>query len=140
MEILLEDTCKLEEDSTLSNPPPSAASLSRIAAEHNFARLVPFRSSYGSGGKDSSFSTVVLFPDRVSLKHRSKKNKAKKQHSRVKGIGGGGGGRGVMMEDVLHTNTSHGEMSTEEGESGLTAISIDIEPADTLEGAGGMTR
>lgn len=37
----------------------------RIAQEHSYSRLAPFRSSPGSGGKDSSFPTVVLFPERV---------------------------------------------------------------------------
>ena len=37
----------------------------RIAEEHSYSRLAPFRSSPGSGGKDSSFSTVVLFSERV---------------------------------------------------------------------------
>lgn len=37
----------------------------RIAQEHSYSRLAPFRSSPGSGGRDSSFPTVVLFPERV---------------------------------------------------------------------------
>lgn len=37
----------------------------RIAQEHSYSRLAPFRSTTGSGGRDSSFPTVVLFPERV---------------------------------------------------------------------------
>ena len=37
----------------------------RIAQEHSYSRLAPFRSSSGSGGRDSSFPTFVLFPSRV---------------------------------------------------------------------------
>ena len=37
----------------------------RIAKEHSYSRLTPFRSSPGSGGRDSAFPTVVLFPERV---------------------------------------------------------------------------
>ena len=37
----------------------------RIAQEHSYSRLAPFRSTPGSGGRDSSFPTAVLFPERV---------------------------------------------------------------------------
>ena len=44
----------------------------RIAQEHSYSRLAPFRSSPGSGGRDSSFPTFVLFPDRVKKREASK--------------------------------------------------------------------
>ena len=43
----------------------------RIAQEHSYSRLAPFRSSPGSGGKDSSFQTVVMFPDKVKKREAS---------------------------------------------------------------------
>lgn len=44
----------------------------RIAQEHSYSRLAPFRSSPGSGGRDSSFPTFVLFPNRVKKRETSK--------------------------------------------------------------------
>ena len=43
----------------------------RIAQEHSYSRLAPFRSSPGSGGRDSSFPTFVLFPNRVKGRESS---------------------------------------------------------------------
>ena len=58
-------------DSGMSNP---VVLTSRVATEHNYAKLMPFRSSHCSG-KEASFPTVVLFPDRVKGKLRKKKKK-----------------------------------------------------------------
>ena len=44
----------------------------RIAQEHSYSRLAPFRSSPGSGGRDSAFPTFVLFPNRVKKRETSK--------------------------------------------------------------------
>ena len=43
----------------------------RIAQEHSYSRLAPFRSSPGSGGRDSSFPTFILFPNRVKEREKS---------------------------------------------------------------------
>ncbi len=58
-------------------PNIAAALTPRIAVEHNYARLVPFRSSHKEG-KDASFSTTILFPDRVKGKLKKKKKKLSK--------------------------------------------------------------
>lgn len=90
---------------------------SRIAVEHNYAKLVPFRSSHSVGGKGSSFSTVVLFTDRVSskLKKKSQRGKRKAKH--------GKGRLGVVEE-----THSHGEASTEEGEPTVLPTLVEVEP------------
>ena len=38
----------------------------RIAHEHSYSKLLPFRSSIGAGGQDASFPTVVLFSNRIN--------------------------------------------------------------------------
>lgn len=43
----------------------------RIAQEHSYSRLAPFRSTSGSGGRDP-FPTVTLFPERVRKRVESK--------------------------------------------------------------------
>ena len=95
-----------------SVPPP------RLETEHNYARLIPFKNAYSTGSKGSSFSTVVLFADRIrsKLKKKSvKKRKSKYSKSRVGGV-----------EEVQ----SHGEVSTEEGEPSTlpTVMETDAEP------------
>ena len=127
------------EASTLSTPPEKAGKgegsdskppgaifnftpPSRIAVEHNYAKLVPFRSSPSTGNKDSSLSTIVLFPDKVGSKPK-KKMKVKRQpkQSRVKSL--------MAAEE---SQSSHGEAS--EGEFG--AQPMDVESRWVLKGAG----
>jgi hypothetical protein len=87
---------------------PLFSTPSRVAVEHNYAKLVPFRSSHSTGSKESSFSTVVLFADRVSSKLKKKGLKGKKKSKHVKARVSG-------LEELQ----SHGEASTEEGDSTL---------------------
>jgi len=88
---------------------------SRVATEHNYAKLMPFRSSHCSG-KEASFPTVVLFPDRV----RGKKKK-KKKHIK-------GGLKGKPVIDDASSLSMTAEMSGENlassvlSDSGSTAI------------------
>lgn len=89
---------------------------SRIAVEHNYAKLIPFRSSHSAGSKGSSFSTVVLFADRVGSKLKKKGlnlKKRKVKHNKEK------------LEEVR----IHGEVGTEEGESSSTLPTLmEVEP------------
>ena len=109
----------------LSSSYPSPPLSSRIALEHNYAKLVPFRSTYGNGGKDSSLSTIVLFPDRVKM---MLKKRRKKQLKPVKGRTGLEGAHGI-------TGSYPGEMSNEEGDSTLTTTMVP--PVGEAESAGG---
>lgn len=97
----------------LSTPP------SRVAFEHSYAKLVPSRSSLSTGSKDSSFSTVVLFSDRVSSKFKKKGALKGKKRSTVKH------GK-VKLEEVY--SSSHGEASNEEGELSTASVPMEVEP------------
>ena len=94
------------------------SSPSRIAVEHNYAKLVPFRNHHSTGNKDSSFSTVVLFADRVSSKLKKKGVKGKKRFKHVKAA------RMTGLEDL---HNSHGEASTEEGDSSALQVPVEVE-------------
>lgn len=87
---------------------------SRIAVEHNYAKLIPFRTSHSAY---SSFSTVVLFADRVSSKLKKKSIRKRKVVKHNKG-------RFIGVEEVQ----SHGEVSTEEGESSTLPTEMEVEP------------
>ena len=99
-----------QEGDVVNEPSPS-----RIALEHNFAKLVPFRSSHGTGGKDSSFPTVVLFADRITSKLKSKKAKRHLKLDKIK-----------VASSVDNVHGSHGEVNSEEAEGNA----IDVEVAD----------
>lgn len=121
----LEGPKKTEGNELKVSKPPPFTSPSRLAVEHSYAKLLPFRSSHGTstGSKDSSFSTVVLFGNKVNSKLAKKKakgNKRRPKHSKVK-LGSIGGG----VEEV---HSSHGEMSNEEGECSVVPTSLDAEP------------
>ena len=90
---------------------------SRIALEHNYAKLVPFRSFHSTGNKDSSFSTVVLFADKMSSKPKKKGMKSKKKVKQGK--------KSSVQEEQ---QSSQGEASSEfheEGESAATSMQIE---------------
>ena len=103
----------------LSTPP------SRVAFEHSYAKLVPSRSSPCTGNKDSSFSTVVLFSDRVSSKFKKKGLKGKKRSTVKHGK--------VKLEEV---HSSHGEASNEEGELSAASVPMEVEPPRYAVGKG----
>lgn len=109
----------------LGSTPPSRPreTTSRVAFEHSYAKLVPSRSSLSTGNKDSSFSTVVLFSDRVSSKFKKKGLKGKKRSSTVKH------GK-VKLEEV------HGEASNEEGELSTASVPMEVEPPRLVVGKG----
>lgn len=96
---------------------PLFSSPSRVAVEHSYAKIVPFRSSHSTGNKGPSFSTVVLFADRVSSKLKKKNLKAKKRSKHVKA-------RVVGLEEL---HNSHGEASTEEGDSSALQVPMEVE-------------
>lgn len=96
---------------------PPFTSPSRIAVEHNYAKLVPFRSSHGTGNKEDSFFTVVLFQDRVSSKLKKKTIKVKKRAKQGKA-------RMVGMEEL---QSSFGEASNEEGDSSAVQVPMEVE-------------
>ena len=104
-------------DFKVSSGPP-LSSPSRIALEHNYAKLVPFRSFHSTGHKDSSFSTVVLFADKVSSKLKKKSVKSKRKSKQGKKLS--------VLEEV---QGSHGEVSNEEGESTpAIPMQLEVEP------------
>lgn len=111
---------------TIGTSCPLPPLCSRIALEHNYAKLVPFRSSHGSGGKDSSFSTIVLFPDRVKTKLKKRR---KKQLKSVKGKAGLEGVQGV-------SGSNPGDVSNEEGDSTLSSATLPLAVGE-VESAGG---
>lgn len=94
------------------------SSPSRIAQEHNYAKLVPFRSHHSTGNKDSSFSTVVLFADRVSSKLKKKGTKNKKRSKQIKS---------ARMTGLEELHNSYGEASTEEGDSSALQVPMEVE-------------
>lgn len=96
---------------------PLFSTPSRVAVEHNYAKLVPFRSSQSTGNKDSSFSTVVLFADRISSKLKRKTVKVKKRSKQVKA-------RVVGLEEL---HNSHGEASPEEADSSALQVPMEVE-------------
>lgn len=97
---------------------PLYSSPSRIALEHNYAKLVPFRNFHSSGNKDSSFSTVVLFADKVSSKPKKRSVRSKKKLKQGKKLS--------IQEEVQN---SQGEASNEEGESTTAPLSMQVEAA-----------
>lgn len=110
-----------------SGPKVTSFHPSRISLEHNYAKLVPFRSSLNVGSKDSSFSTVVLFADKVSskpkrksLKQGTKEKRSKVGKVRSAHVGG--------VEEVLSSNERGDEVVTEEGESSAVPILVEVEP------------
>lgn len=102
----------------------------RIALEHSYAKLVPFRSTHGSGGKESSLATIVLFPDRVKTKLKKRR---KKQLKLAKGMTG-------MVEVHGAPGGNHGEVSNEEGDSTLTTTAVYPTTAEESTGCGGVNR
>ena len=96
----------------------------RIAIEHNYAKLIPFRSSHGSGGKDSSFPTVTLFADKVGSKVKSKGLKGKRysKQDKVKSSGGKVGGEEA---------SNHGE-GNKEGEGNTVSVPMEVEAAEGM--------
>ncbi len=88
---------------------PPCSSPSRIALEHNYAKLVPFRSFHSTGNKEASFSTVVLFANKVNSKPKKRSMRSKKKLKQGKATG-----KLSIQEEV---QSSHGEVSNEEGES-----------------------
>lgn len=113
-----ENARKTEGSDCKVSVPPLFTSPSRIAVEHNYAKLVPFRSSHSTGNKDSSFSTVVLFADRIGSKLAKKKSlKGKKRLKHVKA-------RVVGVEEL---QSSHGEVSNEEGDLSAVQVLMEVE-------------
>lgn len=97
---------EIDEAETVEETSNNVTSLTpRIAVEHNYAKLVPFRSSHISG-KEGSFSTTVLFPERITNKLGKKKKKQVKSGTK---------GKSSIDEIPGITGGSFTEMSSEEG-------------------------
>ncbi len=112
------ESVRKSEGSELKVQGPLFTSPSRVAVEHSYAKLVPFRSSHCTGNKDSSFATVVLFADKMGVKHKKKSLKGKRRFKQSIA-------RQICMEEL---QSSHGEVSTEEGEFTAVQVAMEVEP------------
>ena len=102
----------------------------RISVEHNYGKLIPSRGTRGSGGRDSSFSTVVLFSDRI-------KKKLKKRRKLLKSVGVT---TGLEEQDASVENP--GRVSNGEGDSTLTPAVLpsavsEVDSMGDVEAVGG---